>query len=126
MSLYPKKLSSYEIIEENIGSGGFAVVHKAKCNKGIVALKVPKDSGLSVTFSLDSSEKFKQEAILWRSTSMRHGNISSKDNFDEIDPVNYYFAKNKHWIRSFTHLSPLNVLLSKRHWMFIITMECGS
>jgi len=72
MPSYPKELSSYKIIKKKIGSGGFAVVHKARCSEGIVALKVPKDVDITDTMDNESFGKFREEANLWYKLSKRN------------------------------------------------------
>lgn len=71
MSEYPDKLSDYDIIESNIGAGGYAVVHKAQCEQGIVALKVPKASDDPVTMDQSVFDHLYAEAKLWYKLSQR-------------------------------------------------------
>lgn len=68
---FPKSLKDYELIQENIGVGGFAVVHKAKCQRGVVALKVPKDTLTDETVEVGSFDKFLEEAQIWQKLSRR-------------------------------------------------------
>jgi serine/threonine protein kinase len=71
MSDYPDELSAYKIIEPKIGFGGFSVVHKAECDKGVVALKVPRDIDKAETLDMSIFQSLFTEAQLWYKLSQK-------------------------------------------------------
>lgn len=69
MVLYPHDLFGYEIVERNIGMGGFATVHLARCANGPVALKVPSMTDTKATMDDSVLDDFENETRIWKDLS---------------------------------------------------------